>query len=1127
MLEKTAATLEPSGLQRVLPIATKSFRSRRQLHTAFWQHGAADVEISNAWQALMHGVFGHSMDPALPDSSSPSSASASASASASEPNYPALRASSFLLDFLYPNGAVALLRRFTPVSADRLEYRNPSSFARVSPRLYSASAQPEQKKAERTGAGASPLPDTTVARSGADDLMLHSGLHSEPVESRVHGGETLDNGLGEGRKHTNELRSLLAGNNPEDADKVWLLYSSLGEQDRQSCLGQTLVFLSKTGRVTDSWKISELFHQIDQSRWDGYAFVAGIEAEMNLQNVQQALGIFVKGLEDTKIEPLFLVQAFDVMLAAALKSTTMDMLHDLWQQYDNMAARWDFTGVTAQLSRVSSVANLAGIVLGLRLSLKKTELKGITALKRLLVRRAVLHAADDQVMPLLRMTDDHLAYEEFIRSCRAHSSVERRQVLITQVYKVYRSLPNSKPGHSVLHTVFTAYTAMTTPRAKFTGLEMLWGDWHTFDGQASRRAYQKFLGVYAAAGNVKKVYKLWPEYVKIHGDANVLEGDDTFAHLLQVHAVRQELPEVERVFNEIESRFRLKPNRICWNILLNAYVKAGDYEGAIATFERISNDVGADRYTFATLMQMAGERGDLGYTVDLYRRARKRGVGTHDQAILGGLVDAYCENELFHEAEDVCVRAAGRGLKEPRMWNKILRHYGLRRNLASINRILALMTDLDVPYNKHTYQELLMGLALCRQSQHALHLLAAAIKDNAFQVDEGHFHTVMGAFIKNGEGDLAVRIHRLMQQCGFGESGESLVALATAFSQWHRLPHKRRKGHSQQTLLTQALRRFYKLYGVKNVKHESRSTEKHISSDKLLRPETLSSNFGRLVYLFTQMKDYVKIDELTNLYRRVAYGSTNPSYPLPIQLLNSIMWAHLSEKNYDALGQTWEAMFSMAQAGSVSAEWSEDLPHTRKVSPRYRYILSDGVKTMQTMFIDQGDTLSLQQLFEAVRKEGFEIDSKNWNLHVQGLVQLHAYAEAFEACEQWLMPNWTGWKFARARENMKNAIPLDLRRKGSSPRYLRPVTHTLYYLARGYMELDKMSPWSGDARKMMQNIQRDCPRCFRAIESMTRTYSDLEHQIIGNGPLVEDVDKAEEELESKPEEEVRQTDGHL
>ncbi|KAK8042725.1 coxI translation protein CYA5 [Apiospora phragmitis] len=1097
MLEKTAASLEPCGLQRVLPGATKSFQTRRQLHTTFWQHGAADVELSNAWQALMHGVF---------DSGNIESPRPEGLASA-----PAIRASAFLLDFLYPSGTVAFLRRFSPASIDRFDpHRPPQTFAKVSPRLYTSSASSrqantaseEESRAQQENADALAEAKTTES-SGVE---LNGSLNSKGdhgAERASDGLEITDNSAGDAknRSYAKQLATLLAGDDPEDADQVWHHYSALDAQSREVYRAQTLFFLSKTHRVTDSWKIIELFQHLGPDRWDSQSFLAGLTAQMNLGNEQEAQDIFGKAIKLPRVSKPALIEALDILLASALNSMSLAPAVQVWGFYEPLSTRLDVEGIISQLPRVASVAGLPEKLPGFKAYFKgKKRIKNVPGrdvLLRLLVRRALVKCADSQVEPLLLLTKDPLAFEEFLRPFDRGKSKR----LHISVYKIYRELPGASPSRAVLYATYKAYNSLSRSQnsAKLAGVELLWGDWHKFHESPSRRAFQQALSFYASQGNKERVFSLWSDYMKRFASIGVLQGDDAFAHLLQVHAVREEVELVQRVFNDISEKFGMKPNRHCWNILLNAYVKAGDYDNAIRVFDDLIVTVGPDRYSYGTLMHMAAVRGDLGFTIDLYRKGRRQNVIDNDTATLGALVEAYVQNDHFHEAEDVCIRSAKRGLKDTWLWNRLVHAYGTRRNLASINRLLSVMTDLDIPYDDYTYQELLLGLALCRQPQHALALMAVSIKEKAFEVREEHFHILMGAFIKTGEPHLVIRVYKLMEQCGIQATSSSMTQIMTALVQWQQMPPQIRRNTSFTQSVEKSIQEFYKTFGPSTNEaprrwptHNSQApTESH-----LLQSHRATFQISRMVYLCTQMKNMAKVQELVDLYRQVVFGNKNSSRPLPIQLLDSMIWAEYSEQNYEGVQAIWDMMFANAKKGGVSADWIEGYDRSPKVSPRHAYVLSGGLEVMQHMCMATEDADKLQKLMEEVRAEGFEVDSKNWNLHVQYLVRLKAYEQAFDLCEEWLMPNWTGWAVERARTNMKNELPLDLRRRGAARRYMRIVTHTLYYLARGYMELERMSPWSGEAARLVRHIEHGTPRCYRAIMTMTAVNSDVERRIL-------------------------------
>ncbi|TGJ82612.1 hypothetical protein E0Z10_g6150 [Xylaria hypoxylon] len=1056
MLERTAACLEPCRL-RVLPPPKKALRSTRQLHTAFWQHGAADIELTKAWQTLMHGTLDL-------DTSSVSSDQ--------QARNPSLSASAFLLDFLYPTGAAALMRRPSPISvhcSDRLRFRTRPSH--VSPRLYNSSLPHQPLEPSSQG-------QTDSARAN-HEISSDPQRHDGPLSNEPNGPAPLT--ALDRRTHVTAIERILKSKNLYEVDLLWSHYKSLDEHSQSVHSHQVLAFLSKTSRLSDSWKISELFHRLEISRWDNDTFVASVSAEINLQNLSQALSIFERGLRSVVLGNTALVDALDLL--------------------------WDFDGITADLKHSASVSGIAEKVLMFpeymseRLSDSSSDepnREALQVLQKILVRRALVSCEDSQVISLLLITKDLLAFEEYLRS--AEKGGKRK--VSPDVYAIYRDLPGSSPSHAVLHCVFNAYTTLSSSPKMIAGIELLWDDWHRFHGKPSRRAYQKHLSFHAGRGNKEQVYSLWIEYVERFRDdptVNIFDGDegsDTFAHLLQLHAVNAEPEEAQRIFNDMTNKFKIQPSIYDWNILLNAYVKADDYDGAIATFGSLCQGTKPDRYSYGTLMQMVGLRGDLGLTVDLYRRARNSRILAND-AMLSSLIDAYCQNDLFKEAEDVCTRASSKGIIAIRMWNKLLYYNALRRDLASINKILNTMTEMNIPYNQFTYQQLLFGLALCRQSQHALHLLAVALKENVFEVVPAHFQIVMGALLRTGEPAMIKRLCLLMNEHGIPITEDVAFRFSQSLAQWRDLSPRQRRQRNEIQWFGDTLRTFFRIYGRSpraETGPKSALSPMPVRSRELLRSGREVYQFGSMMYTFAQLNDNVRVNELVELYRYVFQGSSDEGI-LPLSMLNAVMLSALQDRQHDRVRSSWRLLFENIKTEARSADFKDDLPHTNKISPKYRYALSGGLRVMQEMLFKEGNASGLRELVKEVREAGFEVDSKNWNYHVRVLVQMKQYKAAFAVCEKVLMPNWTGWYIVRAKEAMRNALPLETRMKGSSPRYLRPTATTLYRLAQAYLELDKLGPWSSDAAATLREIESDSTQVIRAIKSMIRVHSSLEDEI--------------------------------
>ncbi|KAI1820763.1 hypothetical protein F4861DRAFT_40268 [Xylaria intraflava] len=1095
MLERTTACLEPRGF-RVLPPHQKAVRSARQLHIGFWQHGAADLELTKTWQALMHGTLDTTH---APDQSKSLSLSASA----------------FLLDFLYPTGAVALMRRLSPASQDgsyslRLRPRT----SHVTPRLYTSSIPRKPLESHRT-----PTQDTgdSIGDPAEDDSETNRGNQGNTPPLSIGNNKPRLLSTSKNRGHIAAIEGILKSKNRDQVDRLWHHYKSLDGVSRNTLTRKVLAFLSGPVLVPDSWKVSELFSSLDMASWDDDAFVSGITAEINLENFSRALSIFERGLKSTIIDNVSLVDALDSLLAAAFKYTTTDLIEKLWRLYPEMAARWNFDGITADLKHLMSVPGLAEKAMMFPKyvvqwlsdpSSKETDHEALQVLQKILVRRALHLCESSQVRPLLNLTKDKLAYEDYILAAQKRGETN----ISPDVYAIYRELPGCTPSHAILHCVFGAYKAMSAPPAKiFAGIELLWNDWVKFHGAPTRRAYQKHMSFYAARGHKERVYALWTEYFeRFRQDPTVeiMASDDTFAHLLHVHAVNGEPEEAQRIFNDMITKFKLQPSVYDWNILLNAYVKGNDYDGAIATFYDLCQAVEPDRYSYGTLMQMAGTRGDLGFTVDLYRRARHSAVPIND-AMLSSLVDAYCQNDHFKEAEDVCARAADKGMISTRMWNKLLYYHALRRDLGSINKVLNTMAKANIPYNQFTYEQLLLGLTVCGQSHYALQLLTVALKEAVFEVTPAHFNIVMGGLLRTGEPALIRSLCLMMEEQGIPVTEDIMFRLSQALVQWRDLPPQQRRQRTKTQWIGDALRIFFKIYEYGTGSQADFNTPSHpkpVRPKELLRSGREVYQFGTITYIFAQLNGSARVNELVDLYRYVFQNTSSNDDVLPLSMLNAVMLSSLQDKQHDRVKSTWTLLFDNARTAARSADYNADLPHTNEISPKFRYALSGGLRVMQEVLFKEGDAFGIREVIKEVIDAGFEVDSKNWNYHVQVLVQMKQHQVAFAVCEKILMPNWTGWFAVRVRQGLRNALPLDIRRKGLSPRHLRPTATTLYRLAEAYLELDKLSPWSGEAANTMKGIERDCMQVMSAIKTMIRVHSGLEAEIFDPSEFADTVD---------------------
>jgi pentatricopeptide repeat-containing protein PET309 len=203
MLERTAATLEPCSLHKVLPSVPRSARSRRQLHTAFWNHGAASVELFDACQALL-GVDMDEVPPANTAAVAPAVPTKGAEL---------MTASAFLLDFLYPRGTLSLLRKLNCNPLERYEgpsFRLGSSIARFQGAGMSSTVH------RGAAAQAKPAVDVDMALAQDMDTGEAQSNNTAATDARQPGRESAGAGLDSAPKSFEDLFAAKIGVDPLD-----------------------------------------------------------------------------------------------------------------------------------------------------------------------------------------------------------------------------------------------------------------------------------------------------------------------------------------------------------------------------------------------------------------------------------------------------------------------------------------------------------------------------------------------------------------------------------------------------------------------------------------------------------------------------------------------------------------------------------------------------------------------------------------------------------------------------------------------------------------------------------------------------------------------------------------------
>ncbi|KAK0722303.1 hypothetical protein B0T26DRAFT_623116, partial [Lasiosphaeria miniovina] len=1053
MLERTAASLEPCNLQRVLPATLRPLRKTahrpQQLQTTFWSHGAPDIELLDACLSLTRLPL--PLPLLAPAASSPPSPPPP-SQTPSEKKLDSMTASAFLLDFLYPSPALGLLQRLRPAISDS---DGSSQRARSLPGRFYTSSIPYPSRSAAETEGAETQRDSFAALEAAA-----KAAHSETQKhAKAAGADKQGGAFG------------------SSYDRIWTLYCDLDSVLKDEYRTVVMAKLAQSSRQADATRVLKLLELCPVHKRNLDSLNAAIDAHLVLQDPKAAVDIFTSSLEPKGNNN----RGLDILLAHGLKEQLWSLVHAallIWRT----AAIPGADHQTMTFERVATVPSFPERIQDLYSWSGSRARPDLDYFMRLLTNKS---------MPLFEQSSAVFILERLRHGCKSTSDYERVYVpyasyiihcaekghkkLAARLYRQYRAFP----GMSITSGVFRAMISVHFSDGT-VAMEELLRDWKLTGKDMTQWGYQKFLSYYANRGDVGAVKRLAQEYLAC---LPLLAREDTSLtmSLMHVHAVRGEPEAAREVLDEVAKT--MPPPTKYWNVLLNAYARAWMYDEAVKTFVHMFEQSQVDHVSFGTIMGMSGARGDLDFTLDLLRLAKEFEVEP-DIAMVDAVVEAYCENDQFSQAEELCIAVT----KEPGrhdgctvLWNTLLHHHGLRRDLDAVNRLLDVMTSHRLPYDNDTYRQLLLALMYCKQSMHAFRLLKEAEKNKTFHPTVEHYMILMSALIVTGEPDAALKINDFLAAKGVPPSAQRTANTMKAL---HQLIKKYSETPSRSKQVEKAR------VSLKNIISMTAGQSQSTSLDSAVAPDArwAATQSSEAILILTQMRDFSTVEEIVNLYQ-----SQFPSEPgnASIRMLHAIMLADFAEGNYDKVRATWRIVLEAAKQRRQAPKAGDN---TTRILPKFRYDLSSPLKTMQRVCFVEGDASGLVQLIPQIKADGFEVDSKNWNINVQLLAKMKMWNEAFAVCEKQLMPNWTGWyQNRRVRKKVKNNdLPLVWRRLGFHLHRPRPTAHTLLVLAKKYQELDEMRHWSSRVSSALDRIGEQCPRVIHALSTLIRGSSEFE-----------------------------------
>ncbi|OLN97628.1 Pentatricopeptide repeat-containing protein, chloroplastic [Colletotrichum chlorophyti] len=1063
MLERTAATLESCTSLHALPSATRTLRSRRKLHTGFWQHGAAAIDITGP---LLHIS---TYEPELHASDQPS------------PPTETLAASTFLLDFLYPNGTAAFLRRAAPGLSDR----HSSALHRLPRRSRPFSSSTVEASTPVSRFDALKIADDTEAsldkRAEPDGEDIEEEDEIDVASSAdTHSGPSF---AGYGSR-PDLMEELMASTTTEYFGSVWHLYTQLEPHLQSDFRLKVIAYLYRSENKLDARRVVLLFSQIDISEWTPAVLTSAVAAHLRLGRQSEAVKLFLAGLDERS-----LVGGLDDLLSHAFKNADWKTVRHVWSSHHHAYERHQTRH--GRLERLSAIPNLGALVIDFAKELRKerdTPEELETLLRRVATRALQQPCRPEEALPLLKIINRLKWYTIYLSTALAQGQHEG----LPEIYRLCRSFPDAKPSWAILHGMFDVFYPNDV-----AGLEQIYEDFHTTYGGLDKWGYQKFLKFYASRGDIKSLERMWENYTVAYKHRKVLQKPETFNYIVNAYANLGDFEGARRVFDTMSSKYGVVPNIESWNQLLKSCLQVASYDRARQLFDELCEATEPDAVSFATIMSMAASKGDLEYTLSLFKQVEESQVKV-DIHILHAVVRAYCQNGKFREALATCVEAKKRDIpgEHAKLWNLLLGHHSERRAFGAVRHVAKIMAEHDVQWTSDTYNMLLRSLVRCKQTHHAYRLLERARLDHTFKLTPEHFSTVMKGTLRNRQLNLAAATDNLRRKMKIPASADVRITQVSAMIKQQLFSSvEDANGFDAEEELMSYIRQLAEDVNADPRQPVNRDGDAQGSIKRADSLHRLRQVLAEAIRLFTRYGDFESVKELQKLQTSITPKTLTESVSeLSLEWLHSTLRENVQGKKFDAAKETWERIWVQTLALSRPATYKGQ----HSVLPRYRYSLSKPFSLMREVFTEENDPAGLKALINKIIAEGFALYNPVMNHAIQALARMGNWFEACELCEEHLMPNWTGWQFNRIQRNLKRNLPLEERRVGSAPSRLRPTSYTLTILIKEYRELKGMAPWSSSAAERTRIIKDRCPRVVDAFDSMSYSGVGIEREVFSS-----------------------------
>ena len=1044
MIERVARCLQQVGhVAHRKP--TKPFRSRRHLHSAFWSHGAGNIDLPAWWILLLqtpiaweesdrkgkHRNIGEAVSTGLQD---------------------------IFLDFLYPVQTLALIRRLKR--------------------------------------------STTAHQDAARKIQRYSRSYTSIAQDFIAGRDLGEIGYGDALLQKQEVRRgpqerineiLDASEYSPHLDELWQKYQDLLE-DRQNLSPPQIVKMLRhlvlSTRAADHERAVALFESLPVSDRIAIHYSYGIAAALNLQDLSSAIDMhreaFSRGHGSIGTSSLLkcAVQHEDWSKALAVwyvqwdKGWAFYTRSEIWRGVEDLSLQELIPKATSALTFILSMSGVT--------SDRSTDAAREFAVE--LIRHV-----------FCRKNASFDIHQHSILIRRAKEIDPSSSGLLTLALQQLLSIKSSEHLEQALHlyhdlketATFSPTTKLLdliTDRSKTlrssSGIKLVLRDWRQCYELMKASTYRKVAFMLARDGQLDALQELFEAFISNHG----VPKDPWFYHyLLQTYHERADTEGILQCVADLRSKYNFVPDLKARTSVIATFARVDNVQDAVKYYGELKESgLRPDSNTYFHLMSMYARRGDRNAVQLLYEQAKTEGVPT-SVGMIDALVQTHINDDRLEEAEELVSQALQIDSKYPRtfMWNILLKAYALRKDVDKVSQLHDKMQKANVPSNGITYANLMTSLTIAKYPDAAWKIMTDVLPRRKIKRTAMHYGVVMGGYLETREYSRIFQLYKAMLNEGLTPNMSTQnVLLRAAAAVDKEKPLALAEGSNAQTLV--------------RAEQTLEQTLTHLDPGELATSETrqfvgqnpldeafFSSYFDYLIFTYGKEAAFTKASELFDRYNRempLVRRSNEDVVATPsIRMLSALMATHLQAEDHKEIDRCWS--LALEKSKKLARRSRSDDSRPRWVLYSRRYILNLPLQQYIESLDIQNRTADLIATVDNVCTAGYALTNANWNLYIQALARASRPIDqqlAFSHCDRHLMPNWSGWKVLGDPFYLKPKLQAASRNLAkqdqNSPSYL-----TLVWLAKVYLQAK-----SRGSSMLMRQLEKAGPKTMDAILNMPR-----------------------------------------